>query len=135
MRVWGIRIAIMIAAVTMNLVEGAILPPLFLKLGINLETTLMDEFAMGLAMGLVICVIQAVFRLRYEQKLKRSVDELNHHVRNSMQVILNQQALCPHCDPADLSKAMERVDWALREILPAEIQPKRDPETKAGQRK
>jgi hypothetical protein len=132
MRIWGIRIAIITAITLMNVVEGAVLRPLIRTMGINLETTLIDEFVMGILMGVVICVIQNWFRRRFERKLQASVDELNHHVRNSMQVIVNRQILCPHCSPGDLSSAMERVDWALREILPPEMQPRREPETKAG---
>jgi len=50
---------------------------------------------------------------------------LNHHVRNSLQAILNQQVLCPHCQASDSAEAMKRVDWALKEILPKEMQPRR----------
>lgn len=112
----------------MNLAEGAILRPMFRRAGFDLTKTLFDELLMGLVMGVVICVVHASFRRRYEKKLQTAVDELNHHVRNSMQVILLQQVLCPHCDPSDVNKAMQRVDWALREVLPPEIQPRREPE-------
>jgi len=112
----------------MNLVEGTILRPMLQREGIDLNKTVLDGLILGLVMGLVICVIHGIFRRRYEKKLQGAVDELNHHVRNSMQVILLQQVLCPHCDPSDVNKAMQRVDWALREILPPEIQPRREPE-------
>lgn len=131
MRQLGIRVAIVAAIIAMNLVEGAFLRPLIRSMRINLESTLIDEFILGLVMGLVVCWIQAAFRRRYEKKLQAAVDELNHHVRNSMQVILNQQVLCPHCDPADVSAAMQRVDWALREVLPPELQPRRAPDKTA----
>jgi hypothetical protein len=124
MRLWGIRAAIITALVGMNIGEGMILRPLIRSMRINLEATLIDELVMGIIMGVVICCIYEAFRRRYERKLKASVDELNHHVRNSLQVILNQQVLCPHCNPDNISDAMQRVDWALREILPKEMQPK-----------
>jgi hypothetical protein len=44
-----------------------------------------------------------------------------------MQVILVQNVLCPHCDSEHVSRAIERVDWALREVLPAEMQPEPKP--------
>jgi hypothetical protein len=128
MREWGIRIAIITTITGMNVLEGAFLRPLIRTMGINLEATLIDEFVLGIVMGFVVCCIQSVFRRRYENKLRARVDELNHHVRNSMQVILNQQVLCPHCDPRDMAAAMQRVDWALREIIPPELQPRRAPE-------
>lgn len=126
MRLWGIRIAILAAVLVMNLGEGIILRPLMRARGINPETTLIDEILMGLFMGIVICCIHECFRRRYEHKLLAAVDELNHHVRNSLQLILNRQMLCPHCSLDDNSKAVARVDWALKEILPRELQPRRE---------
>jgi hypothetical protein len=126
MRVLGIRAAIITALVAMNVLEGMLLRPMIRAAGVNLEATLIDEILLGIVMGIVICCIQEAFRRRYERKLQAAVDELNHHVRNSLQVILNRQVLCPHCNPDDTSDAMQRVDWALREILPKEMQPRRD---------
>lgn len=125
MRQWGIRAAILSSIVGMNVLEGLVLRPLIRKAGINLEATLLDEFLLGLVMGIVVCIIYDFFRRRYERKLQAAVDELNHHVRNSLQVILNQQELCPHCHPSDTAQAMKRVDWALKEVLPKELQPRR----------
>jgi len=92
-------------------------------LKINIEATLIDELLMGIVMGIVICIIHEAFRRRYERKLQAAVDELNHHVRNSLQVIMNQQVLSAGSNPDDFEDAMERVDWALREILPKEVNP------------
>jgi hypothetical protein len=126
MREWGIRVAIVVSLVGMNLLEGMLLRPMVRATGVNLEATLIDEVLMGLVMGIVICWIHEAFRRRYEHKLQAAVDELNHHVRNSLQEIVNKQVLCPHCNPSDISDAMQRVDWALREVLPKEMQPRRD---------
>jgi predicted PurR-regulated permease PerM len=125
MRLWGIRVAILSAIVGMNVLEGWVLRPLIRRSGINLEATIIDEILLGVVMGVVVCVIHEVFRRRYERKLQAAVDELNHHVRNSLQVIVNQQELCPHCQPGDTAQAMQRVDWALKEVLPRELQPRR----------
>jgi len=126
MRSWGIRSVILIAIVGMNVSEGFVLRPLIRRASVYLEATLIDELLMGIVMGIVVCVLYEVFRRRYERKLQAAVDELNHHVRNALQVILNQQELCPHCKPSDTAQAMQRVDWALKEILPKELQPRRD---------
>ena len=130
MRKWGIRIAIILASIATNLIEAAVLYPIFRRAGINLENTFVDEACMGLAMGLVICLIHGFYRRRYERELQMAVAELNHHVRNSLQIILNQQAICPHCKFENVSDAIERVDWALREVLPPEVQPERIPQIK-----
>ena len=127
-REWGIRTAIIVASIATNLFEAALLYPLFRRAGINLETTFLDEACMGLAMGIVICLIHGFYRRRYERELQRAVAELNHHVRNALQIIVNQQAVCPHCKVEDISDAVERVDGALREVLPPELQPERIPQ-------
>jgi hypothetical protein len=115
----------MIAAVTgMNVLDGALLRPLIRNMGIRLEATLIEELLTGFLMGLVICFIYEAFRRQYQRRLKSAVDELNHHVRNSMQVILLQHALNPDCKHENLAEVMERVDWALREVIPKEIQPR-----------
>jgi hypothetical protein len=124
MRVWGIRVALLSAVVGMNVLEGMVLRPMVRAFGVNLEATMIDELILGVVMGVVVCCIHEAFRRRYERKLQASVDELNHHVRNSLQVILNQLVLCPHCNNGDASEAMQRVDWALKEILPKELQPR-----------
>jgi hypothetical protein len=124
MRTWGIRAAIVTSLVSMNLLEGAILRPLIRTIRINFEATLLDELLMGVVMGVVICCIYEGFRWRYERKLKAAVDKLNHHVRNSLQVIVNQQVLGAGGNSGKVSDAMHRVDWALREILPKEMQPR-----------
>ncbi len=117
----------------MNMADGALLRPLIQRMGINPDATLIDECILGLVMGLVICVIHGIFRRQYERKLQAAVDELNHHVRNSMQVILNQQVICPHCSAEPVSRAIQRVDWALRKVLPPEMQPEPEPEmTRSG---
>ncbi len=123
MRLWGIRAAIIAALVGMNVLEGVVLRPFIRTLRINLEATIIDELLMGIIMGIVICFIYEAFRRRYERKLQAAVDELNHHVRNSLQVIVNQQVLSPDCTSGDIEDAMKRVDWALREILPKEVNP------------
>ena len=133
MRDWGTRIAILVSAIGMNVLDGVFVPRWTASQGWKIDQTLLDELLLGALMGLVICLIHWEFRRRYERRLKSAVDELNHHVRNSMQTILNQQALCPHCDPSSLARTMQRVDWALREVLPAEIQPRRAPEPHSRQ--
>jgi len=132
MRTWGIRIAIVTAAMAMNVLEwmaeGTFLPEWTATAGLGVHPTLLRELIHGFLIGVVICLVHWAFRRSYEKRLTAAVDELNHHVRNAVQMIVNQQVVCPHCDPATLSKTVKRVDWALREVLPPEIQPRRAPE-------
>jgi len=124
--------AIILAAMAMNvlegMLEGVMLPRWMDLFGRKVQPTLLHEIILGFLMGVVICLVHWGFRRRYERRLKAAVDELNHHVRNAVQAIVNQQVVCPHCDPVTLARTVQRVDWALREVLPPEIQPRRAPE-------
>jgi len=48
---------------------------------------------------------------------------MNHHVRNALQSI----SLSPYADQAQqiqlLDESSRRIQWALREILPGEVEP------------
>ena len=56
-------------------------------------------------------------RRRYHENL---ISHLNHHVRNALQLILNRAELDVHSaqELSDIQNAVNRIDWALREILP-----------------
>ncbi|HYY68988.1 MAG TPA: hypothetical protein VE734_04600 [Terriglobales bacterium] len=65
-------------------------------------------------------------QLRHERELKRQrqlmkiVADMNHHIRNALQVIVSRSFLSM-ADSAvveDIRQAVQRIDWCLREILP-----------------
>jgi hypothetical protein len=77
---------------------------------------------LGIAVGFLV--------LFYEQRQQRNIIRklevirlMNHHVRNSLQVISfaasvpQQEAL-----ESDIRNAVERIEWALREVLPGQRQ-------------
>jgi hypothetical protein len=54
----------------------------------------------------------------------KTISELNHHIRNALQSIQlsaystqDQQAM------KEISAAVERIQWALREVLPGRMAP------------
>jgi hypothetical protein len=59
---------------------------------------------------------------RQEQVLQRleTINEMNHHIRNALQVIsFNvKPTLVNKDDLAEINQAVNRIQWALREILP-----------------
>ena len=80
----------------------------------------MDDVLMGIGVGLLV--------LLYERRQKRNMIKklevirlMNHHVRNSLQVI-SFAASAPQQE--ELAKkvhnAVERIEWALREVLPGQ---------------
>ena len=85
-------------------------------------TVYIDDLILG-----VICGFLVFF---YEQRRYRAVLDkirviavMNHHVRNALQTI----SLSPYADQAKqiqlLDESSRRIQWALREILPGEVEP------------
>lgn len=88
----------------------------------SLAIAMITDALLGVAAGLLV--------LFYERRQRRSIIRklevirlMNHHVRNSLQVISfaasvpQQEAL-----EADVRNAVERIEWALREVLPGQSQ-------------
>jgi len=81
---------------------------------------MIDDALVGLAGGLIV--------LLYEQRQRRNIikkleviRQMNHHVRNSLQVI-SFAASVPQQEQTmeQIQGAVERIEWALREVLPGE---------------
>ncbi|HEY6309067.1 MAG TPA: hypothetical protein VI488_21700 [Candidatus Angelobacter sp.] len=88
-----------------------------------------DDVILGLIAGLLVFF--------YEQRRHRAtldkirvIAEMNHHVRNALQAI----ALSPYAEKSWqielIGESAERIQWALREILPGEVEPVRAPSEK-----
>src|SRR5215470_10829356 len=80
---------------------------------------LLDDLAGGFIAGL-IAYWQARNRNRFLEQRLRIIALMNHHVRNALQVITYSQYLQPHENQVgQVKQAVERIEWALREVLPA----------------
>jgi hypothetical protein len=78
-----------------------------------------DDIAIGIAAGIVV--------FAYEQRRHRAIlnkvrviAAMNHHVRNALQAI----SYAPYTEQEKqihlIGESVQRIQWALREILPAE---------------
>jgi hypothetical protein len=57
-------------------------------------------------------------RMKVVERLE-TIDEMNHHIRNALQVIsFNAHPESNDFELAEMKRAMNRIQWALREILP-----------------
>ncbi len=127
----------------------AVLTVLFFGANLLAERLLMWEFhrtvriivlsdaAVSLVIGfLALKLIEATIeRRRLIAERVRTISELNHHIRNGLETIAlsaytthNQQAI------DTIYSAVNRIDWALREILPSEESEKVMREKEAGGR-
>jgi len=94
----------------------------FFRHGLRRDATLLDNFLLS---GLVLALGVAQ-QLRHERELKRHrqlmgvIADMNHHIRNALQVIVSRSVLSIADSAAigDIQQAVRRIDWCLREVLP-----------------
>lgn len=101
---------------------GAIVTAVLEQSRVHGITFYVDDLILGALCGLLVFL--------YEQRRHRAMLDkirviavMNHHVRNALQTI----NLSPYADQAQqmqlLNESSERIQWALREILPGEVEP------------
>ena len=102
--------------------------------GILGSGTVLDDVLLGLfaAIGLFFLLrhLDTARELRRRQHYALLIAELNHHVRNALQVIISRADLAIHglAELEDIIGAVNRIDWALREILPRGAMPAEETE-------
>jgi hypothetical protein len=88
--------------------------------GAGLLVAILDDALIGIGAGLLVFF--------YERRLNRNIIRklevirlMNHHVRNSLQVI-SLAASVPQREElaGKIQNAVERIEWALREVLPGQ---------------
>lgn len=87
-----------------------------------LATVEISDIFAGLLAGILFFKILQAWRAQRQQILNRlhTIDEMNHHIRNALQVI----SLTVHANPqhaqelAHIDQSVNRIQWTLREILP-----------------
>ncbi len=53
----------------------------------------------------------------------RTIAEMNHHIRNSLQVITYATAAQNNAESVEMIRnSVERIEWALREVLPGHVE-------------
>jgi hypothetical protein len=88
-----------------------------------------DDVILGLIAGLLVFFYE---QRRYQATLNkiRVIAEMNHHVRNALQAI----ALSPYAEKSQqiqlIDESAQRIQWALREILPGEVEAPPAPDEK-----
>lgn len=80
-----------------------------------------DNFLAGIAAGLLVLLYER-WRQREVDKKLRTIRLMNHHVRNALQVISAISCGPDGTQPAKVQDAVRRIEWALREVLPGEIE-------------
>jgi hypothetical protein len=81
---------------------------------------IMADALIGVGVGLLVLLYERRQRQNIIRKLE-VIRLMNHHVRNSLQVI-SFAASSPNQEEAaqEVQADMERIEWALREVLPGQ---------------
>jgi hypothetical protein len=78
---------------------------------------LADDFIIGIAAGVLVFIYEQR-RNRYLLERLRVIAEMNHHVRNALQVVLYSAEKQKDEEVEKmLRESMDRIEWALREVL------------------
>lgn len=90
---------------------------LVMDLAANRVWALADHAALGLFVGAIILAYDQRRRRDLHRKLS-SIHEINHHIRNQLEVIA-YSAWATHDQQlvTRIQKSIQHIDWALREIL------------------
>ena len=104
-------------AVAVDLIDRA-----FLAIGLHAETTRIDDVLLGLFAAALVFFIQRQQQreLQRQRQSAAVIEQMNHHIRNALQVIVARATLDHDTKPElrQIDAAVARIDWALREILP-----------------
>jgi hypothetical protein len=87
----------------------------------------------GIVAGFLFYSLTNIERLRRNvmRARLRTIAEMNHHIRNSLQVITYASAAQPNAESVEMIRSsVERIEWALREVLPGHVE---FPATPTGQ--
>jgi hypothetical protein len=92
--------------------------------GLRADETLLDDALLGffaaISLFFLLRQLDISRELRRQKHYESVISELNHHIRNALQIIVNHTEIEIHnlAELDDIRDAVSRIDWALREILP-----------------
>lgn len=90
--------------------------------GLHAESTWIDNVLLGLVAAGIAYLLQRQQEreMRRQQQSAAVIEQMNHHIRNALQVIVARASLDQQNRPElkQIEEAVARIDWALRELLP-----------------
>ena len=105
---------------------GALFDIILQHHGIGTPAILWGDLLAGIVGGLLVLFYERQRRKEFIHHLE-IIRLMNHHVRNSLQVIAyasSSEHRAQHVEK--VRHAIERIDWALREVLPGHVPSKKD---------
>jgi len=80
-----------------------------------------DNILTGILAGLLVLLYER-WRQREVEKKLRTIRLMNHHVRNGLQIISAASYGLDGSKQLSVQDAVRRIEWALREVLPGEME-------------
>ncbi len=94
---------------------------LSLHYGLGEWQRVIDDLCGAVIVGLLVYRHECR-RSKYLNEKLKTIELMNHHVRNALQVIVDSVYLHGHAQQLDeIHNSVKRIDWALREILPGRV--------------
>ncbi len=82
---------------------------------------ILDDLAGGIIAGLLIYRYE-YRRSKYLNERLKTIELMNHHVRNALQTIVSSVYAHGHAQELDeIRTSVNRIEWALREVLPGRV--------------
>ena len=91
----------------------------------RIDILLITNGLTGIVAGLLFYSLTNYERLRRNliRNRLRTIAEMNHHIRNSLQVITYANATGKTSESMEMIRqSVERIEWALREVLPGHVE-------------
>jgi len=86
----------------------------------SLSISIIDDALVGVGASLLVFFYEHRQRQDIIRKLE-VIRQMNHHIRNSLQVITTAASVSERQELAKaIHAAVERIEWALREVLPGQ---------------
>jgi hypothetical protein len=88
--------------------------------GLSEPQKILDDFCGGIIAGLLIYRYQ-YSRSKYLNEKLKTIELMNHHVRNALQTIVSSAYAHGHDQLDEIRTPLNRIEWALREVLPGRV--------------
>ena len=100
---------------------GVLLDHILASFGVDGFVAIIDDLLVGMAAGALVFAYE-MHRYKAMLQQMRIIAEMNHHIRNALQPILYSTYLGEQAQQIRLiEQGTERIQWALREVLPGEF--------------
>jgi hypothetical protein len=100
---------------------GWLLDRVLQRSGLNSRTVAIDDLLVAVLVGLLVLFYEERRRRALIQKLQ-TIELMNHHVRNALQVIACAQHTPDQQRQVEIvNESVQRIEWALKEVLPTGV--------------